>query len=294
MTASSKNTVLRGSFITFNSNPFVEDEKSSLHYESDGAIVIQDGKIKSCGPASKILVDIDGEYDLHDYRGEGAKLIAPGFIDTHVHYPQTQIIGAYGEQLLEWLENYTFPAESAFQDKSHADRVADVFLDELTKAGTTTAAVYCTVHPQSVDAFFEKSTKLGTRMIAGKVCMDRNAPDYLVDSPQTAYDDSKALIEKWHNVGRNLYGITPRFAPTSTREQLEALGALRGEYEDIFVQTHVSENLKEIQWVKELYPERAGYLDIYDHYNLSGKDLLWGIVFISLMRNGEVCVSGAQ
>lgn len=276
MAHTSQKTVLRGSYITFTGNPFVEDEKDCLHHEVDGVIVIEDGKISAAGAASTILADLSDDYEVKDFRGEGAKLIMPGFIDAHVHYPQTQIIGAYGEQLLEWLENYTFPMESKFEDKDHADTVAEVFLKELTRAGTTTAAVYCTMHPQSADAFFEKSEELGLRMIAGKVCMDRNAPDFLTDTAQSAYDDSKDLIEKWHGRGRALYGITPRFAPTSTPEQLEALGALRGEFPDVYVQSHVSENMKEIEWVKSLYPERAGYLDIYDHYNLTGPRSIYG------------------
>lgn len=276
MQSSSKKTVLRGSYLTFTGNPFVEDIADCLKYETDGAIIIDGGKIIAAGPAKTTLETLNEDYDLHDYRGEGAKLIAPGFIDAHVHYPQTQIIGAYGEQLLDWLENYTFPAERAFENEQHAERVADVFLKELTKAGTTTAAVYCTVHPQSVDAFFSKSEEKGLRMIAGKVCMDRNAPDFLTDTVQSSYDQSKQLIEKWHGRGRALYGITPRFAPTSTPEQLEALGALRHEFPETYVQSHLSENLQEIEWVKSLYPERVGYLDVYDHYGLTGARSIYG------------------
>ncbi len=195
-------------------------------------------------------------------------LICAGFIDTHVHYVQTGIIGAFGSQLIDWLNHYTFIEEQRFADKAHADAVAEVFFDQLLANGTTTAVTFCAVYPGSVDAFFEESTRRGTRMIGGKVLMDRNAPDGLLDTPRSGYDDSKALIAKWHERGRNLYAITPRFAPTSTPEQLEAAGTLLGEHPGTFMHTHVSENVGEIQWVKSLFPDRAGYLDVYDHFEL--------------------------
>jgi guanine deaminase len=185
-----------------------------------------------------------------------------------VHYVQTGIIGAYGSQLIDWLNHYTFIEEQRFADKAHADDVARLFFDQLMANGTTTAATFCAMYPESVDAFFEESQRRGTRMIGGKVLMDRNAPDGLLDTAQTGYDDSKALIEKWHDNGRNMYAITPRFAPTSTPEQLEIAGELLKESPGTFMHTHVSENVGEIQWVQSLFPERAGYLDVYDHYDL--------------------------
>ncbi|PWF33724.1 guanine deaminase, partial [Yersinia pestis] len=172
----------------------------------------------------------------------------PGFIDTHIHFPQTEMVGAYGEQLLEWLNTYTFPTEIQFQDASYSEKIAEFFVQELLKNGTTTALVFCTVHPESVDALFNAATMRNMRLIAGKVLMDRHAPEALTDTAETAYTDSKALIEKWHGQGRNLYAITPRFAPTSTPEQLQKAGQLKAEYPDVYVHTHLSENKNEIAW----------------------------------------------
>ena len=204
------------------------------------------------------------------------RLILAGFVDCHVHYPQTQIIGAYGEQLTDWLARYTYAAEQQFADGAHARAVAKLFLQECLRAGTTTAAVYCTVHPQSVDAFFEAASALDLRMIAGKVLMDRNAPAALTDTPKRGYDESKALIGRWHGKGRQLYCVTPRFAPTSSPEQIEATGALWREHPGTYLQSHVAESRAEIAWVKRLYPERKGYLDIYDHYRLLGPRAIYG------------------
>ena len=198
-------------------------------------------------------------------------LLCAGFIDTHIHYVQTGIIGAFGSQLIEWLNNYTFIEEQRFAEKAHADAVARLYFDQLLANGTTTAVTFAAVYPQSVDAFFEESLRRGTRMIGGKVLMDRNAPDALLDTPQSGYDDSKALIAKWHGNGRNMYAITPRFAPTSTPEQLELAGALWKESPGTFTHTHVSENVSEIEWVRELFPSSAGYLDVYDHFGLLGR-----------------------
>jgi len=169
----------------------------------------------------------------------GGETLLPGFIDTHIHYPQTRVIGSYGAQLLDWLQKYTFVEEQKFSDRGHADVVARFFLDEMFRQGTTTAVVYCTVRPESVDAFFAESERRGARMIAGKCLMDRNAPAALTDTPQQGYDESKALIERWRGRGRLDYAITPRFAITSTDAQLQAAGALAREYPDAFVQNPV-------------------------------------------------------
>ncbi|AMB87679.1 guanine deaminase [Pseudomonas agarici] len=241
---------------------------ASYEYFEDGLLVVENGKISAIGHASELLPTQPTDIDISHYTDA---LITPGFIDTHIHLPQTGMVGAYGEQLLDWLNTYTFPCESQFADPAHAEEVADIFIKELLRNGTTTALVFGSVHPQSVNAFFEAAEKLDLRMIAGKVMMDRNAPDYLTDTAESSYLQSKVLIERWHGKGRLHYAVTPRFAPTSTPQQLTLAGQLLSEYSDLYLQTHISENLQEVQWVKELFPDRAGYLDVYDHYRLLGE-----------------------
>lgn len=260
-------TAIRSSILHFIDDPAkVENIADSYQYWPDGLLVIENSHIKTL----KSYEESDASLYAHidDQRG---KLILPGFIDTHIHYPQTQMIAAYGEQLLEWLETYTFPTERMFHDKNHAKNIATFFINELLKNGTTSALVFCTVHPQSVDALFEEADKRNMRIIAGKVMMDRNAPEYLLDTAQSSYDDSKALIEKWHHHGRLQYAITPRFAPTSTPEQLAMAGKLKTEYPDVYVHTHLSENKSEVEWVSSLFPERENYFDVYQHFGLAGE-----------------------
>jgi len=241
--------------------------EASHEYFEDGLLVVEDGKVVRNGHAADLLSTLPAGTEVIEYKDA---LITPGFIDTHIHYPQTGMIASYGEQLLDWLDTYTFPTERAFADKAHAGAVAQVFLRELLRNGTTTALVFGSVHKESVDAFFEQAHKLDLRMIAGKVLMDRNAPDYLTDTAESGYADSKELIERWHGKGRLHYAVTPRFAPTSTPEQLALAGKLFQEYPDLYMHTHLSENRKEIEWVRELFPERKGYLDVYDHHGLIG------------------------
>ncbi len=198
-------------------------------------------------------------------------LIAPGFVDTHIHYVQTGIIGGYGQGLLGWLDEYTFPAEQELADEGKARAMASVFCDQLLRNGTTSALVFCAVYPQTVDALFTEAEARNMRLIAGKVLMDCNAPDALRDTAQSGYDASKALIARWHGRGRNLYAITPRFAGTSSREQLEMAGALWREHADVFVQSHIAENTDEVAWMRKLFPERRDYLDIYEHAGLTGR-----------------------
>jgi guanine deaminase len=240
----------------------------SYQYFEDGILVVDNGHVVDIGPADEVLARQPSTLSIKQYKD---KIITSGFIDTHIHYPQTGMIASYGEQLLDWLENYTFPEEMRFKNPIYAKKVAKLFLDELASNGTTTALVFGTVHKESVDVFFEEAEKRSLRMIAGKVLMDRNAPEVLTDTPQSGYDDSKELIERWHNKGRLLYAVTPRFAPTSTPEQLETVGRLLKEYPDVFMHTHLSENKKEIEWVMDLFPERESYLDVYDHYGLLHK-----------------------
>jgi guanine deaminase len=241
-------------------------ERSHEYFE-DGLLVVADSKVAQIGHAAELLPTLAAGTEVVEYPNA---LITPGFVDTHIHYPQTGMIASYGEQLLDWLDTYTFPTERAFADKAHAGEVAEVFLNELLRNGTTTALVFGSVHKESVDAFFEACEKRNLRMIAGKVLMDRNAPDYLTDTAETGYADSKELIERWHGKGRLHYAVTPRFAPTSTPEQLALAGQLFKEYPDLYMHTHLSENRKEIEWVRELFPERQGYLDVYDHHGLIG------------------------
>ncbi|MGB1236646.1 MAG: guanine deaminase [Pseudomonadales bacterium] len=244
------------------------DPAESYRYFDDGLLVVEDGKVVQFGDAKSLLPTLDKTVEVDVFENA---LITPGFIDTHIHYPQTGMIASYGEQLLDWLENYTFPAEMAFADPAHCAEIAETFITELLRNGTTTALVFGTVHAQSVDALFNASQARNLRMIGGKVMMDRNAPQALLDTPQTSYTDSRALIERWHGVDRLSYAVTPRFAPTSSPEQLAQAGRLLEEFPSVYLHTHLSENKREIEWVKALFPEREGYLDVYDHYNLLGE-----------------------
>ncbi len=258
----------RASLLHFLDDPDRVAEEDSYEYFEDGLLLIEDGKVVGIGNAAELLAKVPAEVEVTDYSDS---LIMPGFIDTHVHYPQTEMIASYGEQLLEWLETYTFPVESQFSDQEYARSIADLFLDELLRCGTTTALVFGTSHRESVDAFFEACEEHNLRMIAGKVWMDRNAPDYLTDTADSAYEDSKALIEKWHNRGRLRYAITPRFAATSSPEQLRKAGQLLAEHPDVYLHTHMSENPDEVKWVAELFPECENYLDTYDQAGLLGR-----------------------
>ncbi len=261
-------TAIRGRFLDIqNTVAQAREIHDQVRYIEDGLLISQAGKIQWFGTWEEGQQQLPQDLDVQHYPDQ---LIVPGFIDTHIHFPQTEMVGAYGEQLLEWLNTYTFPTELQFEDKAYADQIAHFFVNELLKNGTTTALVFCTVHPQSVDALFEAAVRHNMRLIAGKVMMDRHAPDGLCDTAETSYSESKALIEKWHGKGRNLYAITPRFAPTSTPEQLEKAGQLKAEYPDVYVHTHLSENKNEIAWVKDLFPAQKGYLDVYHHYGLTG------------------------
>ncbi|MDR2946766.1 MAG: guanine deaminase [Candidatus Adiutrix sp.] len=263
-------TAIRGAVLTFTADPSYSDPDTSYQYIEDALVVMADGLIESVG---EYRPEAAQDLDVTHYPNA---LICPGFVDCHIHYPQTQMIGAYGKQLLEWLNTYTFAAEQDFADLGHAQRVAKVFLNELLRNGVTTAAVYCTVHPQSVEAFFERSEALSTRMIAGKVMMDCNAPPALLDTAETGYADSLRLLEKWHGRGRQLYAVTPRFAPTSTSGQLRAAARLWREHPGTYMQTHLSENQGELAWVQELFPESARYLQVYNDYGLLGERSIFG------------------
>ena len=264
---------LRGAALTLRDDPFIVGDSAAMRYESDALIVIREGRIVAFGHYDALKATLSADMPVTQYRDA---LIVPGFIDTHVHYPQTQIIGAGGKQLIDWLNTYTFPAEMQFADAAHAREIADVFLDTCLAYGTTTAVVYCTVHPQSVDAFFTAADARGLRMIAGKTLMDRHAPEGLLDTARRGYDESRALIERWRGRGRLGYAITPRFAASSTPAQLELAGALLAEFPHTYCQTHIAEQREEVEWVAKLYPERRDYLDVYDHYGLIGPRTLLG------------------
>ncbi|WP_408913592.1 guanine deaminase [Brucella pseudogrignonensis] len=265
--------LIRGRVLTFREEPQSLDDAQSYRYIEDGAVLVENGRIARLGDYADVSAEVGHDVKVADHRPH---LILPGFIDTHIHYPQTQVVASYAANLLEWLNTYTFVAEQKFADEQHAEFIAERFLDELIRHGTTTAVAYCSVHPQSVDAYFRASQHRNMRMLGGKVMMDRNAPPALCDTAQSGYDDSKQLIARWHGKDRLDYVITPRFAITSTPEQLEASQVLAREHPECFIQTHLSENHEEIEFTKSLYPDAPDYLGIYEHYGLLGSKTLLG------------------
>jgi guanine deaminase len=261
-------TLLRGRLLTFYADP--AETENNHRYIEDGALVIEEGAIAALGRYADLAAPGLAEIDHRPH------LILPGFIDPHIHFPQVQVIASWGEQLLDWLNRYTFPEEARFGEATHAEAMASTFLDLLLAHGTTTACAFASVHPGSVDALFRAAQARGMAMIAGKVMMDRNAPENLRDSPQRAFDESKRLIARWSGRDRLRYAITPRFAITSTPQQMEAAGALASEYPDLPIQTHLSENRDEIEFTLSLYPRARDYLDVYETYGLVGPKTLLG------------------
>ncbi|MDO5705947.1 MAG: guanine deaminase [Paracoccus sp. (in: a-proteobacteria)] len=261
-------TLLRARVLDFHADPAETDDNH--RYFPDGAILIDDGRIVAVGDYASIRRKGAVEIDHRPH------LILPGFVDPHIHFPQVQVIASWGAQLLDWLQNYTFPEEARFADDDHAEAMAGRFCDLLLMHGTTTACAFASSHPGSVDALFTAAQSRGMAMLAGKVMMDRGAIPEVHDTAQSSYDDSNALIARWHGRGRLNYVITPRFAITSTPEQLEAAGALARENPHLHIQTHLSENLAEIDHTLSLYPKARDYLDIYDHYGLLGPRSLMG------------------
>lgn len=246
-------------------DPGEDDDAAASEYFEDGVLLVEDGRIVEAGTASTLLDSLSADTHVEDLSG---KLIVPGFVDCHVHYPQLDIIASYGEQLLDWLNRYAFPGEMRFADEQYARDVAKIFVDELVNNGTTTALVFATVHTHSADAIFEAAAAKGMRLIAGKVLMDTNCPAELRDDPDSAYSDSKMLIERWHGKDRLGYAITPRFALTSSEAQLEAAGRLASEYPDVWVHTHLAENHDEVQEIAQLFPWSDSYLGVYDRFGL--------------------------
>ncbi|HEX5077885.1 MAG TPA: guanine deaminase [Geminicoccaceae bacterium] len=264
---------LRGRLLSFKDDPAAVGEAASHAYFEDGVVLVEDGRIAALGDAAQVLAKLPAGTPVDDHAG---CLILPGLIDAHIHLPQTQVIASHGVQLLDWLQKYTFVEEQRFADPAHAARVARFFLDELLRHGTTTAAVYGSVHPQSVEALFTESARRNTRMIAGKVMMDRGAPAALLDTAERGYRESDALIARWHGRGRQRYAVSPRFAVTSSDAQLAAAGALLAAHPDCYLQTHLSENPDEIASVRRLFPWAKSYTDVYDRFGLLGPRSLFG------------------
>ena len=262
----------RASLLSFHADPAFAAEGEAAHtWIEDGLLVVKDGRIAAMGDYAALAPALPPGASVTDYRGH---IIAPGFIDTHLHFPQTDMIASPAPGLLPWLDTYTFPTERRFGDPLHARAGAEFFLDELLRNGTTTAMVYCSVHGESVNALFEASAARNLRMVGGKVLMDRHCPDFLRDSADLR--ESEDLIRRWHRQGRALYAITPRFAPTSTEAQLAATGELARAYPDTYIQTHVAENQDECNWVGELFPQQRSYLSVYEHYGLMRPRALFG------------------
>ncbi|MFW8593533.1 guanine deaminase [Cribrihabitans neustonicus] len=263
--------ILTGQVLSFRHSPFDGDDPGAAAVLAE-AVAISGGRIAGTGSKSEMQALLPGALVTeHD-----SKLILAGFVDAHVHYPQTAIIASWGKRLIDWLNTYTFPEEMRFGNRAYAREIAARYLDLAAAHGTTTVCSYCTIHPESADAFFAEAQARGQRVVAGKTCMDRNAPEGLRDTPQSAYDESAALIARWHGVDRLHYAITPRFSPTSTPEQLEALGALWAKHPGCLMQTHLSEQTDEIAWVKTLFPQARDYLDTYEEFGLLGARGVYG------------------
>lgn len=265
-------TLLLGQTLAFDASPFDLPVDEAARYERRGAVLIRDGRIADTGLGD----DLRSAYPTAQVVDYGDKLISAGFVDAHVHYPQTAMIASWGKRLIDWLNSYTFPEEMKFGDPAYAAEIAARYFDLTRANGTTSMVSFCTIHPESVDAFFAEAQRRGQRVVAGKTCMDRNAPEGLRDTAQTAYDDSKALLQKWQGIDRISYAITPRFSPTSTPEQLEAMGALWAENPDCLMQTHLSEQTDEVAWARELLPGARDYLDTYEKFGLLGKGGVYG------------------
>jgi guanine deaminase len=254
--------LFRGRIFSPIADPFTVDPAKSYVYYDDGYLAVDGDRISGIGPWR----DVPRQSSTLTQLGPDV-LITPGFVDTHLHAPQLEMIGSYGGDLLEWLNRYTFPTEAKFSDPKHAEMVARIFFEELLRNGTLCALIFSTIHERATDIFFAEAERRGFRAIIGKTMMDRNAPAALLETPKQSYDESRALLQKWHKRGLIRYAITPRFAPTSTPELLEAAGQLKREFPDAYVHSHISENRNEVQWVHDLFPE-AEYADVYDRYGL--------------------------
>ncbi len=264
--------LLLGQVLCFSGDPFEAPPGDAARHEERGAVLLGDGVIRDVGPADRLRA----AHPRARVVNYGNALISAGFVDAHVHYPQTGIIASWGKQLIDWLNTYTFPEEMRLADPDVSAEIARTYFDLALAHGTTSMCSFATIHPASVDAFFEQALRRNMRVAAGKTCMDRNAPGGLRDDARSAHDDSKALIERWHGRARLTYAITPRFSPTSTPDQLQALGALWADHPDCLMQTHLSEQIPEIEWVRALFPDARDYLDTYERFGLLGARALFG------------------
>ena len=256
-------TALRGDLLDFTAAPAWGDvDPAGVRFRPDHWLLIEAGRIVGAQPGDRAPGD---DWHKHEYPG---RLILPGFIDTHVHSPQLDVIASYGTELLDWLDTHTFPAEARYAEEAVAREGAARFLDALVAHGTTSAVVFPTVHKVSVDCLFEAAAERGMRIIAGKILMDRHAPPELCDDVEQAERDCTELIGRWHGRGRLAYAVTVRFAPTSTREQLAMAGRLCERHPGVYMQTHLAENRAEVQWVRDLFPEARSYLDVYARHHL--------------------------
>ena len=264
---------IRGRLLTFLRAPEGASDSASYRYIDDGIVLVKDGRIEAAAPAAELMSRLPASIPVDRHADA---LILPGFIDTHIHFPQTQVIASYGAQLLEWLEKYTFVEEQRFADPAHAARIAEFFLDELTRNGTTTALAYCSAHPDSADALFAAAGPRRMGIIAGNAIMNRNGPAALLEPARDAIAASRQLIGRWHGKGRLRYAVTPRFAITSTGEQLAAAGALLEEFPSVLMQTHLAENHEEIAAVGRLFPGDPSYTAVYARFGLLGPRSLLG------------------
>ena len=267
-----KKKILIGTVLSFTENPFHYGLTDSVNIAENTAVLIDGNKIKEIGSPNQLVANAP-DAEVYNFQ---EKLLMSGFIDAHAHYPQTPIIASWGKRLIDWLNTYTFPEEEKYGNSKYAEKIAELYLNFLISNGTTSVSTYCTTHPESVEAIFSTAHLRNMCVVAGKNAMDRNAPKALLDTPQSAYDESKKLIHKWHRTGRLRYAITPRFSPTSSPEQLSMLGELWAEYPDCLMQTHLSEQVDEIEWVKSLFPNSRDYLDTYEQFGLLGANAIFG------------------
>ena len=256
---------LRGAILHFTGDPKKQSIEKAIEFYPDGLLVIEGEKIKALGAAKDLLPTYADKISVKTYPNH---LILPGFVDTHIHYPQYHAIASYGEQLLSWLDKYIYPEEMRFSDSDYASEVAQKFCDTLIKNGTTSACVFSTVFKESVEALFRAAKAKNLNIISGKTIGDSLGPKGFADTPDSAYTDSKELIEQWHGVGRLQYAITPRFALSCSDEQFKSIQKLAHEFPDVYLQTHISETKDECAQVTKMHPNAKDYLDIYEQYDL--------------------------